>query len=125
VKKSTKWIIGGIAVAAAVGGIIYYEKNKPAAASNALPPGTSPVTSLVPGQKYTFASVIDSTMTSSAVLVQVLQSHGWTNVTVPYFAGSGTLPAGFQGNTGTYVAVGTWSGAAGPIPAGLFAVPTT
>jgi hypothetical protein len=129
-KKSTqKWLLMGAAAAAIVGGAFYYEKyGKKAAAAPAgtLPAGSVvPVASFSPGQKYTIAAPVPATITSSAGLSDALKNAGWANVTVLWFQGAGSLPAGFEGNATSYVAEGTWNGAAGtPVPSGVLAAAT-
>ena len=129
-KKSTKTllIVGGAIGVVAIGGYAYAQAHKPAAVpAGALPAGSvTPVSSFTQGQKYTFAAQIPAGVTSSPLLATALASAGWTNVTVPYFAGGGAVPAGFPqlGPLG-YVAVGTWTGATGTaVPSGVVAAAT-
>jgi hypothetical protein len=147
-RKRTKWIVGGVAVAAVLGGIVYYEKNKTAAAAvpSSLPAGSvTPVTTFTKGQKYTFAApltadangnlvvfdannnpVILTASTGSGALVANLQALGWANVVVPFFMGQGSAPAGFPAVAANgYIATGTWTGASGtPVPTGVLAAAT-
>jgi hypothetical protein len=124
--KTTLMWVGGAALVATVAAVIY-EKNKAPAAVPAgqLTPGT-PVTAFTPGVKYAFASTIPAGITDSVSLTNALVAAGWAVPQVVYFMGAGTLPAGFQGNTTSYAATGTWSGAANtPVPPGVVAMVST
>lgn len=128
-RKSTRtwlWIGGGAAVLL-MGGVAYAKMHAaPAAPSGTLPAGSvTPTTSFMKGLKYTIASTVPAGITDVASLTAALTSAGWSNVTVPYFAGSGNIPAGFEANSGTYVATGTWGGADNtPVPTGVVAAAT-
>jgi hypothetical protein len=129
-KRSTRnWLIGGGVVAAAAGGIWYYEKYKkppPSVPSGTLTAGSiTPVTAFTPGVKYTFVAMVPTGVKDTGALTTALQGAGWTSPNVIYFMGSGTLPPGFEGNTGSYAATGVWAGVANaPVPAGVIAAAT-
>lgn len=139
-KKSTKTLlwVGGVLGLATVAGVAYAQAHKPASAVPAgnLPPGTfAPTASFTNGQKYTFAAVVpvvpdpnDKTKQVPAdqtVLVAMLQDAGWTNVTISWYMGAGTIPGGFEGNASSYVATATWTGKTGTaVPANVVALAT-
>jgi hypothetical protein len=131
-KKSTKtllWVGGAIGIVA-IGGYAYAQAHKPATTS--VPAGTLPAGSITPtasfatGQKYTFAAQIPAGITSSTSLQAALASAGWSNVTVPYYGGTGSAPAGFpQLGPAGYIATGTWNGTNGAaVPTGVVAAAT-
>ena len=129
-KKSTKTLllVGGAVGIVAIGGYAYAQAHKPAAVpAGALPAGSiTPTASFATGQKYTFAAQIPAGITSSATLQAALASAGWTNVTVPYYGGAGSVPAGFpQLGAAGYIATGTWNGTNGAaVPTGVVAAAT-
>jgi hypothetical protein len=127
-KQSTKkvLIVGG-AVAAVVGGVLWYKKAYPAVPVAQLQPGSfTPVATFTSGQKYTFAALAPSAIANQAALADALKAAGWINVEVKYFGGSGTVPAGFPrvADNG-YIATGTWNGSSGTaVPNGVVAAAT-
>lgn len=142
VKKSTKTLlwVGGALGLVAVAGVAYANAHKhPASAvpAGSLPPGTiAPTASFTNGQKYTFAAVVpmvpdpnDATKQVPADqtrLVAMLQDAGWTNVTLSWYMGNGTIPGGFEGNASSYVATATWTGKSGTaVPNNVIALATT
>jgi hypothetical protein len=124
-KSTRNLLIGGAVVAAAAGGLAFYEhqKHKTAVPAGQLPAGT-PVTSFTTGTKYSFAAMIPSGIGDTAALQAALTTAGWQNANVIWFAGNGTSTGPFPTpNTNGYVATGTWNGAANaPVPSGVVAV---
>lgn len=130
-KRFTRNLLIGGAVVAAAGGALYYYEKKKGTGSHPVPTGTLtagqvvPVTQFQPGVKYTFAATVPAGITDNVALTTALQAAGWGSPNVIYFMGNGNLPAGFQGNTSSYVASGTWNGAANAaVPAGVIAAAT-
>lgn len=126
--KSTKMWLGLAALGVvAVGGIAYAASKKPVAITGPQPAGTLlPATSLGKGHNYILAATVPAGVTDATTLSNALVTNGWSNVTVQYFMGSGTIPQGLEANATSYIASGTWNGADGtPVPTGVVAVQTS
>jgi hypothetical protein len=127
-KKSTKILIGVLAVGGlAAGGIAYAKMHKPATPAGT-PPAGLPMTSvtLQPGQKYLLAAAAPAGVTDSISLTNALNSAGWTQVSVNVFNGAGTAPVGMTALPGEYIATAIWNGAANtPNPTNVEIVPVT
>jgi hypothetical protein len=128
-KHKTYMIVGGVALAAlAVGGVAYAHSKAAASPVPAgqLPAGT-PASTFTAGTKYTFAAVLPAGATDQATLVTMLHTAGWGAPAVIFFGptNTGAIPLGLQANTSGYVATGTWTGPATPVPAGVIAVIST
>jgi hypothetical protein len=127
-KKQRTWLwIGAGAAVLLAGGVAYAQMHKPAVPAGTLPAGSiTPVASFSKGQKYTFAAPTPAGITAASDLATALTNAGWSSVTVPYFGGAGTVPAGFTAvSANGYIATGTWGGADGTsVPSGVVAAAT-
>lgn len=125
-KKTTKYVIGGTALAAlAVGAVVYTMKqNKQAPVPSA--PVLGPTNVLHKGRAYTFAAMTPANITTSSDLMNALIGAGWcSGVTINFFNGQGDSGQ-FPINASGYVASGVWCGADGTaVPAGVVAVQTS
>lgn len=99
----------------------------------------APAGALEPGKTYVIAAVVPGNAPDANLLAAALAQAGWSAVNVLYFPGAGSIAdwptimpyptqnlSQFQN---TYVAQGTYNGAAAPVPAGVTAMqsipPTT
>ena len=129
-KKSTKTllILGGAVGVLAIGGYAYAQAHKPAVVpAGALPSGSvTPVASFTQGQKYTFAAQAPAAETTSSAVLHDLTQGPWSNITILYFGGSGTIPPGFPPVAGNgYIASATFTGPSGTaVPSGVVAAAT-
>jgi hypothetical protein len=122
-EKMWAWIGGLIAGTAAIGGIAYAASSKPSTAP-VTPSTPTATTSLNPSVAYVFSAKVPSGVNDPTTLANQLSAIGWTDVVIAYFGPTGALVPNFKNpftvDSSTYVAAGTWTGAANsPIPAGV------
>jgi hypothetical protein len=118
-KKTLMWVGGGALLALAVGGVAYAAA-KPKATPAQIVAGT-PVTTLLPGQKYAFAALLPVGITDEVALTKALTAAGWTGVTITAMNGAGSS-TGVVTPVGGYAATAVWNGNASPVPTGVVAV---
>lgn len=124
-KKTTKYVIGGTALAAlAIGAVVYTMKqSKQTPVPSA--PVLGPTNVLHKGRSYSFAAMTPANITDSMSLQTALASAGWTSVDISFFNGQGDSGQ-FPINASGYVASGIWGGADGTaVPQGVVAVQTS
>jgi hypothetical protein len=119
--------VSGMTIALALGGIALlgvgtYFLLAPSSQNSSTPAGT-PVTQWTPGQSYTWGAADASSTTDVQTLVSDLKAGGFTNVSVWYFKGQGSIPSVLSGiTTNGYAASGTFSGTSVSNATGVTAV---